>query len=640
MTMIKRRTAATDRPNETVDGRFQLLVDAVVDYGIFMLDPQGHIISWNSGAEKLKGYRRDEILGKHFSIFYPPDLAAAGWPDEELRRAAQLGRFEDEGWRVRQDGSRFWANVIITALRDPSGGLTGFAKITRDLTERRRHEEELRESESRFRLLVDSVRDYAIFMLDVNGNVRSWNAGAQALKGYRAEEIIGRHFCAFYTPEDQQAGKPAWELRTARQEGRIEDEGWRVRKDGTLFWANVIVTAVYDQGGELVGFAKVTRDMTERRRAEELERSSRMMSQFLAMLAHELRNPLAPMRNAITLMQLEPLASPALRSARDIIDRQLSHVTRLVDDLLDIGRLTTGKMRLRMEQVSVAEIVGRAAETARPLMEARRHDLAIELPPRPVHISADPTRLSQILQNLLVNAAKYTPEGGRVQLRVQAANGFVTISVADNGRGIAPHELQRIFELFAQIDNGTPNDSGLGVGLTLARSLAELHGGRLDAESAGLGQGSTFLLRLPSADRLDSGGEEEVAPGFNILVVDDNRDSADSATAIIRLLGYRASCAYEGTTALATAGRATPAMVLLDLSMPGMDGYQTLRSLRALPRMDSAFVVAMTGYGGEDDRHRTTAAGFDAHLTKPVELNALVDLINKARQRAAAGPQA
>jgi PAS domain S-box-containing protein len=635
MPTIKTRTAAPDGAPDTVaDGRFHLLVDAVVDYGIFMLDPQGHIVSWNPGAEKLKGYRRDEILGRHFSIFYPAEIAAAGWPDEELRRAAQLGRFEDEGWRVRQDGSRFWANVVITALRDPSGALTGFAKITRDLSERRRNEEALRESEARFRLLVDSVRDYAIFMLDVNGNVRSWNAGAEALKGYKAEEIIGRHFCTFYTPEDQAAGKPAWELRTARQEGRIEDEGWRVRKDGTLFWANVIVTAVHDQRGELLGFAKVTRDMTERRRLEELERSSRMMSQFLAMLAHELRNPLAPMRNAVTLMQLEPLASPTLRSSRDIIDRQLSHVTRLVDDLLDIGRLTTGKIRLRKELVSVAEIAGRAAETARPLMEARRHHLSIQLPPRPVHINADPTRLSQILQNLLVNAAKYTPEGGRVQLQAQAADGFVTISVTDNGRGIAPNELQRIFELFAQVDNGTPNDSGLGVGLTLARSLAEMHGGRLDAESAGLGQGSTFLLRLPSADRADTGGEEDGEPGFSILVVDDNRDSADSASAIIRLLGYRASCAYEGASALASAGRTPPDMVLLDLSMPGMDGYQTLRSLRALPRMDSAFVVAMTGYGSEDDRQRTMAAGFDAHLTKPVELNALVDLINEARQRA------
>lgn len=613
------------------DGRFQLLVEAVVDYGIFLLDPTGHVVSWNTGAEKLKGYTRDEILGQHFSLFYPPEVVAAGWPEEELRRAAERGRFEDEGWRVRKDGTRFWANVIITALRD-GGGLTGFAKITRDLTERREHENALRQSEARFRLLVDSVRDYAIFMLDVNGNVRSWNAGAQTLKGYTAEEIIGRHFSAFYTPEDQAAGKPAAGLVAARQHGRTEQQGWRVRKDGSLFWADVVVTAMRDEHGELIGFAKVTRDMTDRRRLEELERSSRMMSQFLAMLAHELRNPLAPMRNAVTLMQLEPTASPALRSARDILDRQLTHVTRLVDDLLDIGRLTTGKIRLQREDVSVADLVARAVETARPLIEARRHTLTIELPPQPVHVDADPTRLSQIMQNLLVNAAKYTPDGGRVAVKAHSADGFVTISVTDNGRGIARGDLQRIFELFAQGDNGVPNDSGLGVGLTLARSLAEMHGGRLDAESPGPGQGSTFLLRLPLGRQREQ--PHSGAPSaFKVLVVDDNRDSADSACAIIRLLGCDAECAYDGPSALAAAARWQPEMVLLDLAMPGLDGYTTLRRLRALPAMDHAHVVAMTGYGSQEDRQRTSRAGFDGHLTKPVELDALTRVIDSVRQR-------
>jgi PAS domain S-box-containing protein len=622
----------TPRTPDTATDRFQLLIDAVVDYGIFMLDPEGRVISWNSGAAKLKGWQRDEIVGQHFSIFYPPDVAASGWPQEELRRARALGRFEDEGWRVRKDGSRFWANVIITALYDRGGELTGFAKITRDLTERRQHEEELRESEARFRLLVDSVRDYAIFMLDANGNVRSWNTGAQALKGYTAEEITGRHFSVFFTPEDVEAGEPAAELRAARQEGRVEREGWRVRKDGTLFWADVIVTAVYGTRGELIGFVKVTRDMTDRRRLEELERSSRMMSEFLAMLAHELRNPLAPMRNAVTLMQLEHTASPALRNARDIIDRQLTHVTHLVDDLLDIGRLTTGKITLRVDRVGIADIVGRSIETARPLIEARRHTLTTDLPSRPVYVRADATRLSQILQNLLVNAAKYTPEGGRVRVSVQSADGFVTIAVADNGRGIAKKDLGRIFELFAQGDHGTPNESGLGVGLTLARSLAELHGGRLDAESPGPGQGSTFLLRLPLADRNESATADHPATNFHVLVVDDNRDSADSVSAIIRLLGYQCECVYNGDAALAVAARQPPQMVLLDLAMPGIDGYQTLERLRALRGAEHVFAIAMTGYGSQEDRQRTSDAGFNAHLTKPVELNTLVELINEARK--------
>jgi PAS domain S-box-containing protein len=622
------------RRDDSVEERFQLLIEAVVDYGIFLLDPEGHVASWNTGAENLKGYTREEILGRHFSIFYPPEVVASGWPQEELRRARKLGRFEDEGWRVRKDGSRFWANVIITALYDRAGTLTGFAKITRDLTERRKHEEELRESEQRFRLMVDSVRDYAIFMLDVDGNVRSWNTGAQALKGYTADEIIGRHFCTFYTPEDQAAGKPAAELRAARLHGRLEEEGWRVRKDGTVFWANVMMSAVHGADGALIGFAKVTRDMTTRRRLEELERSSRMMNEFLAMLAHELRNPLAPMRNAVTLMQLENLASPTLRNSRDIIDRQLTHVTRLVDDLLDIGRLTTGKVKLRKEQMVIADVVARGVETVRPLIEARHHKLSVEMPDKPIVVNADPTRVSQIVQNLLVNAAKYTPDGGRIDVKGEVVDGFVTISVADTGRGIAERDLERIFELFAQGEQLTPNESGLGIGLTLARSLAEMHGGRLDAQSAGPGQGSTFLLRLPRFEGKHDAEGPAGEGGFRVLVVDDNRDSADSAAAIIRLLGHQAESVYDGTTALVAARRAPCDMVLLDLSMPGLDGFQTLAQLRQVPGFERAFVVAMTGYGGADDKRRTTEAGFDAHLTKPVELNALNRLLNEARERA------
>jgi PAS domain S-box-containing protein len=619
-----------------LDDRFQLLVEGVVDYGIFMLDPEGHVVSWNSGAEKLKGYRRDEIVGKHFSIFYPPEANATGWPQEELRRARAQGRFEDEGWRVRKDGTLFWANVIITAVRRSDGSLTGYVKITRDLTERRRHEEELRISEERFRLLVESVRDYAIFMLDPDGIVRSWNAGAQALKGYAASEIIGRHFSSFYTPQDQQAGKPDEELRTARANGRVEDEGWRVRKDGTLFWANVVITAVYGPKGDLLGYAKVTRDMTQRRRLEELERSSRMMNEFLAMLAHELRNPLAPMRNAITVMQLEPIASAALRDCRDIIDRQLTHVTRLVDDLLDVGRLATGKIKLRRQLHRVDEVVARSVETVRPTMQARGHALEVEQPPAPIHLNADVTRLSQVLQNLLLNAAKFTPDGGRVGLKVATEGGFVAISVTDNGRGIDAADLERVFGLFVQGDHGMPNESGLGIGLTLARSLTEMHGGRLDATSPGRGMGSTFTVRLPLVNMTSEGDDSrqtERAPslGRRVLVVDDNRDAADSTITILRLLGHQAECAYTGREALETARRFPADVVLMDLAMPDMDGFETLKLLRALPGLEDVFAIAMTGYGSGDDRRRTTSAGFNAHLTKPVELGSLIALLNEVR---------
>jgi PAS domain S-box-containing protein len=628
------KTLANLQRDDTLEGKLQLLIEAVVDYGIFVLDPEGFIVSWNTGAQKLKGYTAEEIIGKHFSTFYTPEAIARGWPQEELRRAVRDGRVEDEGWRIRKDGSRFWANVTITPIYGDDGVLTGFAKVTRDLTERRAHEEALRVSEERFRLLVESVRDYAIFMLDIDGTVRSWNAGAQAIKGYAPEEIIGRHFSAFYTPQDREAGRPAKGLQAAIAHGRTEDEGWRVRKDGTVFWANVVITAVRDHAGELIGFAKVTRDMTERRRFEELERSSRMMHEFLAMLAHELRNPLAPIRNAVTVMQLETLPSPALRNCRDIIDRQLTHVTHLVDDLLDIGRLTTGKVKLHRERVRVSDVVARSVETVRPLVETRRHNLSVQSTDRPIYVDGDPTRLSQILQNLLINAAKYTPEGGYIELKTETAGGFVVLSVTDNGRGIAQSELDAIFELFRQISDDKTSESGLGIGLTLARSLAEMHGGTLEARSPGPGRGSTFSFRMPITD----GGQTTDGPaaaepetaGRRILVVDDNRDAADSTTAILRLLGNQVECAYSGKEALELVKRFRANVVFLDIAMPDIDGFETLRILRTQAGMANVFAIAVTGYGSQDDKRRTLEAGFDGHLTKPAELDALVALLNEA----------
>ena len=634
-----------DKPegqDESLAGKLQLLIGAVVDYGIFLLDPDGYVVSWNTGAQKIKGYSRDEIVGRHFSVFYEPEAVASGWPEEELRRAVRDGRVEDEGWRIRKDGSRFWANVTITPIYGQQGVLTGFAKVTRDLSERRRHEDELRASEERFRLLLESVRDYAIFMLDADGIVRSWNTGAQAIKGYDAAEIIGRHFSAFYTSQDKDAGKPAAGLAAARSSGRVEDEGWRVRKDGTVFWANVVITPVRDATGAVIGFAKVTRDMTERRRFEELERSSRRANEFLAMLAHELRNPLAPIRNAVTIMQLETLTSPTLRTCRDIIDRQLTHITRLVDDLLDIGRLTTGKVKLRLERVALAEIVDRSVETVRPLITARRHNLSIELPPVPVYVSADATRLSQIFQNLLVNAAKYTPDGGHIGLKVRHEGGFATVSVEDDGRGIAAGELETIFELFRQVRNETLDESGLGIGLTLARSLAEMHGGTLDARSPGLGQGSTFALRIPLAGTMPGGPPDpekiDRAVGrLPVMVVDDNRDSAETTTAVLRLLGNQVESACSGPEALELAQRFPARVVLLDVAMPVMDGFETLRRLRLQPGMAAVFAIAMTGFGGEDDKRRTLNAGFDSHLTKPVELDALLAALKQAAENIGAG---
>lgn len=608
--------------------RFRLLVDSVVDYGIFMLDPDGHVVSWNAGATRIKGYTAEEVLGRHFSMFYTDEARATGWPQQELAFAKKRGRFEDEGWRVRKDGSRFWANVVITALTDPDGTHAGFAKVTRDLSERRRQEQALRESEERLRLMVEGVQDYAIFMLDPEGIIQSWNTGAQILKGYTAAEAIGRHFRMFYRPEELALGMPENELRTALEKGRAEEEGWRVRKDGTRFWANVVITAIRDAEGQLRGFAKITRDMSERRRLEELERSSRRMNEFLAMLAHELRNPLAPIRNAVTVLQLEPAPSPVVKNSREMIDRQLTHMTRLVDDLLDVGRLSTGKIHLKKENVLYNQVLSRAAEAMRPMMDARHHTFSLELPQDDVYVDADSIRLTQVIQNLLTNAAKYTPSGGRITLRCWTEGAQVWTEVLDTGLGLTKTAIQEIFELFSQGDmQSAAKESGLGIGLTLAKSLVEMHGGVLSAESEGPDRGSRFKFSIPGA----SAGRPVTAdePAKKFLVVDDNRDAADSLAEVLRLLGHSAKVAYNGPDALEIAKTYRADAALVDIGMPGMNGFEVASELRGLPYGPGILIAAITGYGHEDDKSRTLAGGFDCHLVKPVDFPALEDLIQR-----------
>ncbi|MGF6998507.1 hybrid sensor histidine kinase/response regulator [Paraburkholderia sp. GAS32] len=626
--------------NTPAEVDYGALVQSIEDYAIFLLDPTGRIVSWNAGAQKLKGYAAREIIGEHFSRFYPAEAVARGWPAYELQQAALTGRFEDEGWRVRKDGTTFWCNVVITAVRDEAGVLTGFAKITRDLTTQRAFVEALRQSEERFRLLVDNVKDYAIFMLDPDGYVVSWNAGAARIKGYTREEIVGQHFSNFYTREEAAAGKPARELAIARQLGRVEDEGWRVRKDGTTFWANVNITAVYDESNRLRGFAKVTRDLTERREREELERSGERMRKFLATLAHELRNPLAPVRNAIGVMQLEAGMSPTLARSRDLIDRQVTHLTRLVDDLLDVGRIMSDKVELRLARVDLAEVVARAIEAARPFTDAREQSVGTHMPVEPLIVHGDTTRLVQVLQNLLHNASKFSPPGSRVEIFGRVDHQMAVLEVRDRGRGIPVRSLDSIFELFAQEKEGQSlGEGGLGIGLTLCKSLVELHGGSIIASSEGVGCGSSFTLSLPFAAALPAEQAHQAGVAGNavstlrILLVDDNRDSADSLAMLLELKGHEVRIAYDGQQALAVAPRLAPHLALIDLAMPRMDGYATLEALRAMPALSDTVFAAMTGFGHASDRERTQSAGFHAHLVKPVELALFEALLEQAETR-------
>ncbi|WP_255631799.1 PAS domain-containing sensor histidine kinase [Caballeronia sp. dw_19] len=622
---------------------YRAMVASIDDCAIFMLDCDGNVLNWNAGAARLKGYTEDEIVGTHFSCFHTPERVAEGWPTLELERALAYGRFMDAGWRVRKDGTKFWANVTLTLLRDDDGEPIGYVKMVRDVTAHREEEERLRHIDERFRLLVESVKDYAIFMLDPDGHVRSWNAGAAYIKGYRPEEIIGQHFSVFYSADDIASGRPVRQLAIAREQGRIEDEGWRVRKDGSMFWANVVIAAIRDEQGLLRGFAKVTRDMSERKKFEELEQSSRRVNEFIATLAHELRNPLAPIRNAVNVMALEPGLSATITHCRDMIDRQISHLTRLVDDLLDMGRITTGKIELRVASLDIADVVARSVEGVRAFTSERRQSIDIDLPVQTVTLKGDMTRLVQVVQNLLNNASKFSRNGTRIKLDIEVQDRNVMLRVSDQGRGIPKESLDSIFNLFVQEDHHlNPGDTGLGIGLTLCRSLVQLHGGAISAASDGRGLGSTFTVRLPllsisetrDAEQLALGPEESVrGPLLRVLIIDDNRDSADSLAMLMTLKGCEVRVAYHGVEGLASAERFMPHAVFVDLAMPGLDGFDVLDRLRAQSTFANTTVAAVTGYGQLSDRTRSLSRGFDAHLVKPVDLALLDDVLMRAESR-------
>lgn len=616
--------------------RFRQLVANIHDHAIFLLDAGGRVSSWNVGAERMKGYTEAEILGKHFSVFYDPEAVEREWPEFELSIAREKGRIADEGWRVRKDGTRFWASTVMTAIRGADGTVRGFLKIVRDLTDRHDRKVTQQESEEQFRLLVDAVEEYAIFLLDLNGNVRSWNRGAELIKGYAASEIIGVNFSRFYPASSVLQGKPAWELEMATLYGSFEDEGWRIRKDGSQFWANVVITALWDKAGNPRGFAKVTRDMTERRRIEDLENADRQKDQFLALLAHELRNPLAPIRAALAVLRRPNVTPDETKRARNIAERQLHHMSRLLDDLLDVSRIREGRIELKMETLDVGAIMRSAAQAAASVVEARHHTLTIVDPKDKLFVKADPVRIEQVLGNLLNNAAKYTDPGGQIRISAEKIVGEVLIRVRDNGIGIEPLLIPRVFDLFVQAERRVElSAGGVGIGLSLVKKLIELHGGRVEAISAGPGRGSEFIVALPAVgpkteERVtvaETGSSPRPRVPLRVLLVDDNPDSADGLAMLLELQGHETRVAYDGETALESARTFRPHAALLDIGMPHMDGYELARRLRAAPETKDTMLVAMTGWGQEEDLRKGREAGFAHHLVKPFDPSAVEELL-------------
>ena len=628
------------KPTPLADSKlFKLMADSVLDYAIFLLDTQGNIISWNPGAQRIKHYSAHEIIGKHFSIFYTPPDIQRQWPQTELQRATMEGRFEDEGWRVRKDGSRFWAHVVITALRDEGGKLLAFSKITRDLTDRKRQEEALQRSEERFRLLIEGVQDYAIYMLSPDGTVTSWNAGARRIAGYEASEILGKHFSRFYSADDIAAGKPWGDLAMAREHGRAEDEGWRVRKDGTRYWARVVVSALREDDGRLYGFAKLTQDLTQHRHSQSLEVAAKQVQEFIAVLAHELRNPLAPIRNAAQLLKVAQPGAEDFEVARRAIDRQSAQLSRIVDDLLDIGRIARGALTIHPQGVDLREIVARAVEAARPGIDSARHTLNVDVPPEPVYLQGDELRLTQALTNVLNNAARYTESGGRIELSLrreaqvqnETSLPFAVLTVRDNGQGIDPEFLGSIFGMFVQGRGALSRpQTGLGVGLALARAIVELHHGTIEARSEGAGKGSEFTIRLPAdggpaaaepdpAKKHVRNGRSQSPSARRVLVVDDNVDAAMMLSALVRQLGHEVLTVHDGEQALRVTESYRPDVILLDIGMPGINGFEVAKRLRERGVTPAPRIVAVTGWGKAEDQARTREAGFDMHLMKPVE---------------------
>jgi len=635
------RRADAAPPAGTPPDAYELLVQGVVDYAIYMLDPEGRVMSWNPGAERIKGYVASEILGHNFARFYTPEDVAAGRPEEALRTARAEGRFAAEGWRFRKDGTRFWAMVVIDALRR-DGRLLGFAKITRDMTEQRAAERAAIESERRFRLLVEGVVDYAIYMLDPEGRVANWNAGARRIKGYDAAEIVGEHFSRFYTPEDVAADVPWTALAAARREGRYEMEGWRVRRDGTRFWANAVIDAIRDESGVLVGFAKITRDLTERREAaiqlersrEELFQAQKMeaLGQLTGGLAHDFNNLLTGIIGSLELMrtriaqgrtaELERYATAA-RSAAD-------RAAALTHRLLAFARRQTLDPRATDANRLIAGMEDLVRRTVGPEIGLET-DLAGDLWP----VLCDPNQLEGAILNLCINARDAMPDGGRLVIRTAnlpsggaaARPDAVTIDIVDTGGGMPPDVVERAFDPFFTTK---PIGQGTGLGLSMVYGFARQSGGQATIRSEA-GAGTAVSLRLPR--HLGDVLPEEAAPdperipraasGETVLVVDDEATIRMLITEALRELGYAAAEVEDGAAGLAVL-RSAPRIDLLitDVGLPGgMNGRQLAEAARGMrPGLKVLFI---TGYaegavGGEDRLPAGTHL-----LTKPFTMEAL-----------------
>lgn len=607
----------------------QALLAAIIqssDDAIVSKSLDGIILSWNAGAERVFGYPAEEAIDQPITLIIPPELHQEEKKIlERLRNGQRIDHFETV--RVAKDGRRLDVSLSISPVRDRSGRIIGASKVARDITDRKRAERQLQESEERFRFLAETIPSI-VFTSDPNGKLTYVNKRWLEYFGMPADQIemswadLPRH------PDDEDRCRIEWS-KALRDGKQFDIEVRNRRYDGVYRWFVTRAVPLRNSSGRIVSWFGVTTDIHDQKQMQDqLREADRLKDEFLATLAHELRNPLAPIKNSVQFLRMSGGVQANGNHAAEIIDRQVNHLVRLVDDLLEVSRITRGRVELRKEAIELIAIVNNAVETSKPVIDAAGHDLEVSLPLETLTLDADPVRLSQVLANLLNNAAKYTDPGGKIWLTARREADEVVVSVRDTGVGIPSAILPHIFEMFVQADRSLGrSQGGLGIGLTLAQTLVKQHGGRIEARSEGPGRGSEFIVRLPL--RKEQTAEEAGAPtpddsvaasnALRILVVDDNKDSAESLSMCLGLSGHRVEMVHQGLAALETAFAYRPDVIVLDIGLPDIDGYQVATRLRQQPAFAQVLLIALTGYGQEEDRQRCFDAGFDEHMVKPAD---------------------
>ncbi|MES2741950.1 MAG: response regulator [Pseudomonadota bacterium] len=640
---------------EAKDSRIRLILDNIKDYAFVGTDRDGIICEWEGGAQAISGWQARHALGKPVSILFRPEDVTAGQPELERAQAMRLGRVQDQRWYRGRDGRQFYADGAVIALHDKADNLQGFVKIFRDATVERQAaqavlagEERLRESEERVRLATRAGGFGVWTWTPALADAMSWeNDLPQEIFGQRGS-VLPLTKTAFVTdylePDDRAAFEQALSQARERDEAFYFQGRYKRPGEDVVRWAELtgrFYAATESKPAQMLG---TVAEITERKQAEEqLRRLAADLSavdlrktQFLATLAHELRNPLAPLANGLAVLEKSQDNPAVFPKMREIMQRQIKHMVHLIDDLLDVARINGGKIQLKKQPIDVAAVIGHAIDTSKPLIEAAKHQLEVTLPPAAVMVDADAVRLAQVLSNLLNNAAKYTPPGGRIAVDVACLADSVVINIADNGVGIDPDSQHKVFDMFNQVDQHlTRAQGGLGIGLALVRHLVNMHDGAVTVSSAGAGMGSVFSVRLPLLPSLPSGvaapapgPEGRAAPRrLRALVVDDNKDSTQTLAALLQQSGHSVETANDGLSALRVARAFLPDVVFLDIGMPIMNGYEAAIALRKIPDLAATTLVALSGWGTDNDVARARHAGFDRHLLKPLQWEALGELL-------------